>query len=224
MALSGFRSDRLVGMRRATLLACAFVGLAVAAQQTVTFFVNGTKLAPSDWTSVGEKTYVSTDALAAAGAEVTEKDGRISVQFVPNRGRLQADGIAGIVGEWASNETFRVRVTEVATIKNPFGPGPGVQLKTEVRNLTDRPLSLHGSGLDKVHLYDDQGQQLSFADSSFNGRYTSLPPAGGFENVVRFGDPSNKVMNLGKPDKLLILFRNAGAGKPLPNFRISLNP
>lgn len=210
-------------MKRNLLIALAALGaISLAGQQALSVYLNGAKIEQQDFHVANVKTYVSTDALAKAGAEVTKKEGQISIQFVPNRGRVQADGIAGILGEWVSNETFRVRVSEVTEIKNPFGPGPGLQLKIEVRNLTDKSISFHGSGLDKVHVYDDSGNQLSFADSSFNGRYTALAPAGGFENVVRFGDPSNKVTKLGKPDKLLILFRKAGAPAALPNFRIQL--
>ncbi|MEX2242763.1 MAG: hypothetical protein WD716_02840 [Fimbriimonadaceae bacterium] len=208
--------------RAALVIAPVLCAVAISAHQTFSLFVNGAKLGSADFVVANGKTYVSTDALAKAGAEVTKGAGQLSVQFVPNVGRMQADGVQGLIGEWVSNETWRIRVSELKEITNPFGRGPGVSLKIEVRNLTPRSLSMHGSGIDQVQLFDSEGNQLAFADSSFSGRYTAIPQAGGFENVMRFGDTSNKLTKLGKPDKLLILFRNAGAGKPLPNFRIML--
>lgn len=209
--------------RNAAVLAAVLVAVGASAAggaQALAVFVNGVKT--SDFLVSGGKVYVSTDALAKAGAEVTRRPDGLSVQFIPVGGRMQVDAVEGVMGEWISNGTWRVRVSEVAAVNNPFGPGPGFSVRLEMRNLTKGSLSAHGSGLDKVQLIDSEGNVLSVSDSSFKDRYVTVPPAGGFVNVLRFGDPRNTIQKAGQPAKLMLLFRGVGGKRALPHVRIAL--
>jgi hypothetical protein len=171
----------------------------------------------------GGKTYVSVGSLREAGAVVTVSGNRVDIQFEPMRGRLQGDMFEGRIGEWLSNGTWRVRVSKVEPISNPFGPGPGFAVTVEFRNLTRQTISLNGTGFDGFQLLDDQGNKLSVAASGDYDRvYNSIVQADGFTAVLRFGDPNNQLSEVGKPDKLLILFRPWGGQPALKGFRIFL--
>ena len=183
----------------------------------VVVFVNGVRT--TDVIVSKGKVYISTDALKQAGAEVTKRPDGWSVQFIPVGGRMQADAVEGVEGEWVSNGTWRIRISNVQEVPNPFGSGPGYAVRLEVRNLGRNPQSMHNSGLDNVQLLDSNDNILSVAD--WNQKYNSIPPGGGFAVVLRFGDPNNQLDSLGRPTKVLVLFRNWG-GTKLPHFRIAL--
>jgi hypothetical protein len=136
----------------------------------VVVFVNGVRT--TDVIVSKGKVYISTDALKQAGAEVTKRPDGWSVQFIPVGGRMQADAVEGVEGEWVSNGTWRIRISNVQEVPNPFGSGPGYAVRLEVRNLGRNPQSMHNTGL-------------------------------------------------GRPTKVLVLFRNWG-GTKLPHFRIAL--
>jgi len=183
----------------------------------VVVFVNGVRT--TDVIVSKGKVYISTDALKQAGAEVTKRPDGWSVQFIPVGGRMQADAVEGVEGEWVSNGTWRIRISNVQEVPNPFGSGPGYAVRLEVRNLGRNPQSMHNTGLDNVQLLDSNNNILSVAD--WNEKYNSIPPGGGFAVVLRFGDPRNQLDSLGRPTKVLVLFRNWG-GTKLPHFRIAL--
>jgi hypothetical protein len=183
----------------------------------VVVFVNGVRT--TDVIVSKGKVYISTDALKQAGAEVTKRPDGWSVQFIPVGGRMQADAVEGVEGEWVSNGTWRIRISNVQEVPNPFGSGPGYAVRLEVRNLGRNPQSMHNTGLDNVQLLDSNNNILSVAD--WNQKYNSIPPGGGFAVVLRFGDPRNQLESLGRPTKVLVLFRNWG-GTKLPHFRIAL--
>ncbi|GEM83607.1 hypothetical protein [Meiothermus hypogaeus] len=207
--------------RTAVLLVLALAATTIVwGAQGVVVLLNGVRT--SDVLQSGGKVYISTEALQKAGAEVTRRPDGWSVQFIPVGGRLQVEAVEGVEGEWISNGTWRIRVSEVQPIANPFGRGEGYAVRVEVRNLGKQPASMYGSGLDRVQLLDADGNTLSLADASFKDRYTSVPPAGGFANVLRFGDPQNKLQTPGRPTKLLALFRSSGGKPSLPHFRIAL--
>jgi hypothetical protein len=183
----------------------------------VVVFVNGVRA--TDVIVSKGKVYISTDALKQAGAEVTKRPDGWSVQFIPVGGRMQADAVEGVEGEWVSNGTWRIRISNVQEVPNPFGSGPGYAVRLEVRNLGRSSQSMHNTGLDNVQLLDSNNNILSVAD--WNEKYNSIPPGGGFAVVLRFGDPRNQLESLGRPTKVLVLFRNWG-GTKLPHFRIAL--
>ncbi|MCL6533871.1 MAG: hypothetical protein K6U12_11410 [Armatimonadetes bacterium] len=207
--------------RIAWILSGALVLLGVLfAYQRARVFINGRET--SEVLVANNKTYVSVSALREAGAVVSQSDGRIDIQFEPLRGRLQGDMIEGRLGEWLSNGTWRVRVSKVEPISNPFGRGPGYAATVEFRNLTPNTITLYNSGFDKMQLLDDAGHQLAHADSLFNQKFNSVVRADGFTATIKFGDPRNRLTELGQPDKILILFRPTGGKPPLKGFCIFL--
>ena len=200
-----------------TVSVAALLAAGLVLGNAVVVFVNGVRT--TDVIVSKGKVYISTDALKQAGAEVTKRPDGWSVQFIPVGGRMQADAVEGVEGEWVSNGTWRIRISNVQEVPNPFGSGPGYAVRLEVRNLGRNPQSMHNSGLDNVQLLDSNDNILSVAD--WNQKYNSIPPGGGFAVVLRFGDPRNQLESLGRPTKVLVLFRNWG-GTKLPHFRIAL--
>ncbi|MCL6535575.1 MAG: hypothetical protein K6U77_05830 [Armatimonadetes bacterium] len=193
---------------------------ALIAFQRAQVFINGKET--KEVLVSNNKVYVSVAALREAGAVVSQSGNRLDIQFEPLRGRLQGDMIEGRIGEWLSNGTWRVRVSKVEPAQNPFGRGQGFTATVEFRNLTPNTISLFGSGLDKVLLLDDAGNQLSYADSSFQQKYRSMVRADGFTAELKFGDPNNQLSEVGQPDKLLVQFRSRGGKPALRGFRIFL--
>ncbi len=184
-------------------------------------YVNG-KASTKEIKSDAREIYVPLSALKEAGAEVSVTDSRVSVQFKPMRDRLQTDAIEGVKDEWVQNATWRVRVSNVTKITNPFGRGPGIQATVEMRNLTPKRLNPYGSGLDKIQVLDAAGVTLTFNPGSFKDQFTDLTQANGFKNEIKFGDPSNALKAFGGPAKILFLFRNSG-GTKLQDIRIDLD-
>jgi|YNPBryulayer2012_1023412.scaffolds.fasta_scaffold02394_3 hypothetical protein len=200
-----------------TVSVAALLAAGLVLGNAVVVFVNGVRT--TDVIVSKGKVYISTDALKQAGAEVTKRPDGWSVQFIPVGGRMQADAVEGVEGEWVSNGTWRIRISNVQEVPNPFGSGPGYAVRLEVRNLGRNPQSMHNTGLDNVQLLDSNNNILSVTD--WNEKYNSIPPGGGFAVVLRFGDPRNQLDSLGRPTKVLVLFRNWG-GTKLPHFRIAL--
>lgn len=209
---------RRVGFLFFCALAVSLISFAAPAARKL--FINGT--AYSQGVKVeGREVYVAASALKAAGAEVTITDSKVSVQFKPMREKLQTNAVEGVKDEWVQNEMWRVRVSNVTPITNPFGRGPGFQVTVEMRNLSTRKSSVYASGLDKVQVIDSSGNTLSFNPGSFKDQFTDLAQANGFKNDIKFGDQGNTLTTVGTPDKILFLFRNSG-GKKLKDIRISL--
>lgn len=206
--------------KSAIIAAFAIVGFAVAWQAAPKLFING-KESPTAAIQSGGKWYVPVDELQKAGAEVTQANGRLSLQFKPMRERLQVDAVEGVKGEWVQNERFRVRVLEVTPGQNPFGRGPGYVVKLEIRNLSQVSVNWGTSGSPEIQLIESNGKVLAFGATSFKDQYTSLAPGNGFTNDITFGDRANQLTELGKPDKLVVLFKVSG-GKKLKDLRIDL--
>ncbi|MCS6830035.1 MAG: hypothetical protein RMM08_00215 [Armatimonadota bacterium] len=199
----------------------ALAALAFAAQRAQVF-INGKET--NEVLVSGGKTYVAVNALREAGALVTVESGRIDIQFEPVRGRLQGDMIEGRIDEWLSNGTWRVRVSNLEEIPNPFyGKGKGYALTIEIRNLTTRTQSFYISGFDKMLLLDDQENKLTFTSASFTQQYANIVQADGIKARVQFGDVNNAHTQVGRAEKLLILFRPSGNKPALKGFRILLS-
>ena len=207
---------RAIGWLTVPLVVLLAAALALGGAAAVVF-VNGVRT--TDVIVSQGKVYISTDALQRAGAEVTRRPDGWSVQFIPVGGRMQADAVEGVEEEWISNGTWRIRISNVQEIPNPFGRGPGYAVRLEARNLSRGSATMHGTGFDKVQLLDSNNNTLSVAD--WTEKYNSIPPGGGFAVILRFGDPRNQLESLGRPTKVLVLFRSTG-GKKLPHFRIAL--
>ncbi len=214
-------------MRRYNLIALlaaviAIVGM-LSALTTSSVFINGKKT--TEFLVSNDKLYVSVDALKEAGASITVAEQRVSIQFIPAVGLAQVDAIEGIIGEWLSNGTWRVRVSDIKEIANPFfGKGKGYSVKLEVRNIAQQPRAFF-DGLDLIQMYDEAGNQLRVAaGKGYDSVYTRLAPADGFSAEIRFGYEKAGFDPNSKPEKLLILYRSSGGKPALPHFRIFLNP
>lgn len=211
-------------MRNAFLLVGGALGLAVvvvAQSGAMRAFING-QPAKNVPIQQGGKWYVAVDDLKDQGAEVTVASGRVSVQFKPMRERLQSDGVEGVLGEWVQNERWRVRVTDVKPTSNPFGRGSGYQLTFEARNLGRDRVNFGTLGFRGMDLLDEEGNTLQLGMSSFKDAYTPLVQASGFKNDLKFGDRNNRLLNPGKPDRLVITWGPSGGKPALKTIRIRL--
>ena len=183
---------------------------ALMAFQRAQVFINGKET--REVLVSNNKVYVSVAALREAGAVVSRSGGRLDNEMIEGR-----------VGEWLSNGTWRVRVSKVEPSQNPFGVGQGFAATVEFRNLTKQTISLNETGFDRFQLQDDKGNKLSVAaGGDYDKVYAQIVQADGITMVLRFGDPSNQVSEVGQPDKLLILFRPWGGKAALRGFRIFL--
>lgn len=180
--------------------------------------INGKKYAKAT-IAQGGKTYVSTDALKAAGAQVSSTSAGLQINFVPLGGRNQVDAVEGKVEEWLQNGQWRIRVESVSEGANPYGRGPGLTAKIEFRNLSTRPVSPFASGMDKLQIIDSNQAVLSFGQSTFKSFFKDVAPGGSVIEEVQFGDPANGLATVGNPDKLMIFFRSSG-GKKAKDFRV----
>jgi hypothetical protein len=209
-------------MKRSLLLVGMGVAAVALAATERALWINGQRMSQGVIEQGGE-VYVPVSALRAAGADVNLTDERVSITFTAP-GRVQVDAVEGIVGDYVSNGTWRVKVTDVQKDVNPFvNRGPGAKLMLEVRNLSTKRTSLQSSGLESIQVLDGQGRILAVSATSFKNRYTALPPAASFTDTLRFGDPRGQMPEFGEPDKVLILFKPVG-GKALKSIRIKLNP
>ena len=130
------------------LASLAAAALVIALQGGKALFINGKKSAKAPIVK-GAETYIPLSALKAAGAGVTVERSKISIQFAPPPGRDERTYVEGLIDEFVSNEAFRIKVTNIQPISNPFGTGGnGFSADIEVRNLLEKPETLHGAGLD----------------------------------------------------------------------------
>lgn len=187
-----------------------------AAPKTLT--VNGLDT-PNGVIEKNGKLYVSADALKKGGAQVSTAGNKLNVNFVPLGGRNQADAVEGVLGEWIQNDGWRIRIEEIVLAENPFGKGPGFAMKVEMRNLHKRAISPFASGMDKLQVIDKGGHIVAFNQPKFKEYFADVPPGGGFSTTILFGDPTNKIAELGGAEKVLIFFRKTG-NTQLKNFRV----
>jgi hypothetical protein len=197
--------------------------IVMASQGGKSLFVNGRKSSMAPLVK-GAETYIPLSALKAAGAGVTVEKTRISIQFLPPAGRNERDYVEGVLGEFVSNEAWRVKVTNLQPIENPFGVGGrGYSVDVEVRNLLPKAESMHGSGLDGPRLIDAAANSLNSAGSSFPGRYQKLEPGGSFTNTLKFG-PTSPGVDVKEAAKIVFDFRPSGKPKTFGAIRIALIP
>lgn len=203
------------------LATLATAALVLAFQGGKTLFINGKKSAKPPIVK-GAETYIPLSALKAAGAGVTVERNKISVQFAPPAGRDERPYVEGMIDEYVSNEAFRVKVTNIQPISNPFGTGgDGFSADIEVRNLLNKSESLHGAGLDGPRLIDSAANSLSPTSSSFPGRNQFLEPGGSFTNTVKFG-PTQPGMQVRNAEKIIFNFRPMGKPKAFKAIRIMI--
>jgi len=211
-------------VRSALVLASlAAAALVLAFQGGKSLFINGKRSAKPPIVR-GSETYVPLSALKAAGAGVTVERNKISIQFTPPAGRDERPYVEGMIDEYVSNEAFRIKVSNIQPISNPFGTGGnGFSADIEVRNLLNKPETLHGAGIDGPRLIDSVGNSLDPTMTSFPGRNQLLEPGGSFTNTVKFG-PTQPGMQVRNAAKIIFNFRPGGKPKAYKAIRISLIP
>ena len=187
----------------------AVATLAIASQGASLLVVNGIR-SPNGVIQSDEKTYISLDALKAAGAEVSVNDARVSVQFKPLNDKLQVNAAEGTIGEWVQNQGWRVKVYSVTPCKSPFGKGGGFAVKFEFRNLSGKPMNFGASGLKGMQIFDQNGTALRYSVSSFKNLYKAAAPGGGYTDEILFGLDAGDTKPLTDPSKLLIIFGQSG--------------
>lgn len=209
---------------RTVLAVSSLLVVAIAATRLVapTLVVNGKASEGGVLVSDG-KTYVSLDALAKGGAQVTSTGDRVTVNFLPLAGREQVDAVEGNLEYWLQNDVWRIRVESIAESSNPFGRGPGFTAKIEFRNLGKKAISPFASGMDKIQILDDKNQVFHFSQGTFKQFFRDIAPGGSAVETIAFGDQQGALSAAGKPEKLMIFFRSSG-GKKAKDFRIFLNP
>lgn len=190
---------------------CALAGLgavAVGGWQGTKLFINGKQAADAAIVHNG-KTYVSLDALAAAGASVGKDANKVTVRFTPIVGGAnQADALEGGLNEWLANGVFRMRVTDIKAWDD--GTFAGWEVTVEVGNTTKQNLWLADVGvvLDLM-LFDSKNNKLGpsteFMDFSNGILFTNLPPGGTVKKTGRYMYPLEiKGDARGGPGKFLI--------------------
>lgn len=142
-------------------------------------------------------TYVSSDALKAAGIAVTVK-GRV-VSLAPVGGANQVAALEGCLNEWMFNGIWRVRVTDARPIP---GDRHGRSYRFEFRNgTTTSGFAPSGTGWGGIQLALDSGTTVP----AENVNEVSDPPyvaGGSHAQVINFywDDPART------PQRLLVLF------------------
>ena len=200
-----------------TLLLAGALGLSVAlAATTYTIQWQG-KPVPGSAIVQGGKTYISSDALKAAGIAVSVKGSVISL--APLGGSDQLAAVAGCVNQQLFNGVWRLKVLDVS------GGGDAWHAKVEVRNgSTVGGYSLSGSGLGGVGLQLESGKTLTAGTFLDLSDHAFLP---GEAHTGTIDFPTDGAA--GQPVKLVVPIDPQGvASTPLkysvkdPSFRIDL--
>ncbi|MBL8059314.1 MAG: hypothetical protein JNK63_01205 [Chthonomonas sp.] len=182
--------------------------------------INGKKYSDAAIVQAG-KTYVSVESLKAAGAQVSNSSAGLQINFAPLGGRDQVDAVEGRIGEWIQNDLWRIRVESISETVNPFGRGPGLMAKIELRNLSAKPIAPYNSGMDKLQIIDKNQAVLNFSQGTFKSFFKDIAPGGAVMEEIKFGDQGNKLAAIADPEKLMIFFRATG-GKKSKDFRVFL--
>ena len=204
----------------ATGTVCALAAVILATQGSTLLVVNGKKTENGVYRD-GDQTYVSLNALKAAGAEVSITDARVSVQFKPLNDQLQTNAAEGVIGDWVQNGGWRVKVHSITPSKSPFGKGGGFDVNFEFRNLSGKPMNFGASGLKLMQVIEENGVALRYSVSSFKDLYKPAVQGNGFTNVIKFGLDAGDTRPLGKPSKLVIIFGQSGKNR-FKDIRIDL--
>ncbi|RIH85348.1 hypothetical protein Mlute_01594 [Meiothermus luteus] len=140
---------------------CA-LALAQAVQKTYRLIING-QAASGQAVVVGGKTYVSLDALKAAGVGVSLSGSTLSLTLPgppqAQGGANQVAALEGCLNEWLFNGIWRFRVLSVEPL--PAGGREGWKAKVELRNGTNvNGAALAGTGWQGLLLVLDNGNTI----------------------------------------------------------------
>lgn len=203
--------------RALSLLGVAVTLVAFAALAPKALFVNGKKSAKTPIEQNGE-IYIPASALSAAGADVAITPTRVSIQFKPVKTQNEQPYVEGVLGEWVTNGIWRIRVTNVTKIENPFGTGgTGFALDFEAKNTSSKMAQMAYSGVLGLQLLDSGDQRMANTSVSFKDYYSDIQPGGGFTNHIEFGADAPGGAEAKDAAKLIVQF-----DKPAKSIRIDL--
>lgn len=193
-------------MKRRTTLALFLAAPLALAAATYTVQWNG-KPVPGGAIVQGGKTYVSAEALRAAGIAVTLRGTVVSL--APVGGANAVAALEGCLGEWLFNGIWRVRVTDARPIP---GDRHGHAYRFEFRNgTTSSGFAPSGTGWGGIQLALDDGTTVG----AENVNEVSDPPylpGGGHAQVVNFYW-ENRTRT---PQRLVVLFNPREMNTAMP--------
>lgn len=229
-----YQPDRLpsaAGKGKVVLLLLSVVSLAcvAGAQQASRLKINGRPAADAPVTVKG-KTYVSLNALKAAGVRVSVQGNTVELTLAPQSlaqgGANQQGGVEGKVGEWLFNGIWRFRVLSVAKA-DPNKEGNGWTARVEIRNGSKfGGYSPGGTGWKGISLVTEDGTTVPVLSDAPDLRDPGLAQGAASTQTVFF--PSESAS---KPDRLILRFDARGlegtpAGLrftvPDPSFRVDV--
>lgn len=195
-------------MKRLPLLLPALLLVTPLALAAATYTVqwNG-RAVPGGAIVQGGKTYVSADALKAAGIAVTLRGTVVSL--APIGGANQVAALEGCLGEWLFNGIWRVRVTDARPLP---GDRHGYAYRFEFRNgTTASGFAPSGTGWGGIQLALDDGTTAG----AENVNEVSDPPylpGGSHAQVINFywEDKART------PQKLVVLFNPGEMNTAMP--------
>jgi len=219
----------------AILLALLGALLAWGAQQALSVFINGKAAGVPPVVKDGE-IYIPVSALRAAGAQVTKTDKELRIRFEPAQGgAYQAEAVEGRLNEWLFNGLWRVQVSQIEPITDPFNSArPGWAVTLEFANGSRKSTSQFVTGVTYPELYDEKDRKLTIDENDWQtgSWFKELPPGGKVKHSAKFYYPSGTpAASTDRPKKLLILvdvnngnFKSTGLKYSVknPSFRISL--
>lgn len=222
------RSKRFVLFLSLLSLACVAVAQQAA---TMRLKINGTAAADAPITVKG-KTYVSLDALKAAGVRVSRSGSTVALTLPVNGsviargGANQQDGVEGKMGEWLFNGIWRFRVLSVEKA-DPAKEGAGWLARVEIRNGSKfSGYSPGGTGWQGMSLVTEDGQSVQAGSNALPLSDPGLAQGASNAQSIYFATESAS-----KPDRLILRFDPRGlegtpAGLrfsvPNPTFRVAL--
>jgi hypothetical protein len=202
------------------------LALAQVAQRTYRLVVNG-KASSGQAIVVGGKTYVSLEALRAAGVTSSLSGNTLTLTLpgapVAQGGANQNAAVEGCLNEWLFNGLWRFRVTSVQPSTDP----QGWKATVEVRNGSRADgLALAGTGWGGMRIILSDGNPVEVLSDAVDVR--DQPFLQGAGKTITLAFPSEETSKT--PSKLFLLLDPKGlAGTnlrytvPDPSFRVRLD-
>lgn len=202
------------------IAALSLTAVALAAT-TYTVQLNG-KTIPGSAIVQGGKTYVSSDALKAAGIAVSVKGSVVSL--TPVGGANQVSAVEGCLNQQLFNGIWRLKVLDITQ------DGDAWMAKVEVRNGSQQTLSLIGTGLpfDKnFNLQLDTGNVIAARSGAVDIRDRAFIQGAAYTTTLAFdtggqpGKPVKMVVVINADDPYLKSLKVSYSVKD-PSFRVDL--
>ena len=204
------------------VLALATASVALA-QQVLGLRINGKTVAGGALVYKG-KTYVSVDALKAAGVGVKSTAGGVELTFPTAAttstgagGAGQQTGVEGKAGEWLFNGIWRFQVMSIQRA-DPTTDGAGWKAKVEIRNGTKLGgYAPSGTGWSGMTLVLEDGNSIPARSDAPELRDGALAQGAGNSQTVLFETESKS-----KPVRLILRFDPKGLEGTPPSLRFTV--